>query len=557
MSSKTVRCALMGWLLLVGANAHAAVRAWLEPDRINLGQTTMLNLETDDASARPEFSVLEQNFTLRGQSSGTQLSFVNGQRSMRVQYSVALEPKDEGVITIPALRVGNETTEPLLLTVAPASAGSAQSGDQIYIEVELGTENPYVQQAVTYTVRLYYAIPLLDGSIETGTPQNASLQQVGEDRRGTQDINGMRYNVFERTLLLVPEQSGALELPRARFRGHVQSNDVNAFFSGGQAVTAVGKAQTLNVRPRPAGAPTPWLPAHGLSLVRNDVAKTARAGEPLTVEITLTADGAMASQLPPLELPSTAGAQVFPEQPQSKDTVAGGLPVASLTRRFAIVPTRAGKLTVPGLEVAYWNTETDKVDSARLPPVEIDVAPGSGLPTASIAPASSVPNTPALVSSGVAAAPASASNADLRPWQWLSALLGIGLVLSLWWGWRREAPAVAVSWTPVGSGIDVVAAAKLRQALAASDLHDIANALQGAVAPPASNLGELRSRVGDAGQREALDALERTLWSRNITTADRSALLPVLRQAFKSGVRVASDDARGSENPLPPLYPQR
>jgi len=541
-------------MLICGAHASAAVRAWLEPDRITLGESSTLKIEADSTSAQIDYSALEQNFILRGQSSGTQISFVNGQRSMTVQYSVVLEPKEAGVITVPALAVGNESTPALLLTVVPATAGSAASGDSVFIETEISTVNPYVQQAVTMTVRLFYAVPLLDGSIETTPPENASFQQIGTDRRGSREIGGLRYQVFERDLLLLPEKSGELTVPAARFRGQAQINDRTTYFARAQQITAVGKPTVLNVRPRPSGAPTPWLPASRLTLARSALPTTARAGEPLMLELTLSADGATAAQLPALELPAIAGAQVFPEQPQSSDSVVAGQPIATLTRRFAVVPAQAGELRIPAMRVAYWNTRDDKPSTADLDAVIVNVEPGAALPAATAPIAQIAPSV--LPTSGDAPQQADPQLLqELRRWQWVSAGLAIALIASLVFALRRgreREPVTAV----VDAANAPVSPQALKLALAGENLDRIAAALRGAVLPEVQTLGQLRARIDDRAQALVLDELDRALWAPVVTTEERMALVPRLRSAFRHGVRVRTQAAAGAD-PLPPLYPPR
>ncbi len=542
-------------LLLIGVQAHAAVRAWLEPDRIALGESSMLKIESDNSTAQIDYSALEQNFVLRGQSSGTQISFVNGQRSMTVQYSVALEPKEAGVITVPALAVGNESTPALLLTVVPAAVGSAASGDSVFIETDVSTVNPYVQQAVTMTVRLFYAVPLLDGSIETAPPENASLQQIGADRRGSREIGGRRYQVFERDLLLLPEKSGELTVPAARFRGQAQINDRGSYFARAQQITTIGKATVLTVRPRPAGAPQPWLPASRLTLSRSDLPATARAGEPMMVELTLTADGAMAAQLPALELPPITGAQIFPEQAQSSDSVVSGQPVATLTRRFAVVPSQAGDLQIPAMRIDYWSTSDDRAAAASLEAGSVKIEPGAATPVVAPTPVAQI--APSALPS--TAAPTSTDPEllnELRRWRWLSAGLGLALLLSLAWALRRRpahssGPAPAPPTDPVA-----VSPQQLKQALAGQNLVEISAALRASVSPPVQTLGQLRDRIEDRAQRSALEELDRVLWAPGSDTQQRQAILPRLRNAFLHGVRprvagVAHRDA------LPPLYPPR
>ena len=220
------------------ATALALSRASIQPDRITLGNTATLTIETDQTNVTPDFSALEANFILRGQSSSVQTSLTNGGYTAKIAYAIELEPRVEGVLTVPPITIGNSTTEALSLTVLPAQQGSAQSGDPIYIESEIGTTTPYVQQAVPYTVRLFYAVPLVGGDVTGPTVDGASLQQLGEDRQSQVEIEGRRYGVFERRYLLTPERSGPLEVPPARFRGTAQTGGGNGFFSRTQNVNA-------------------------------------------------------------------------------------------------------------------------------------------------------------------------------------------------------------------------------------------------------------------------------------------------------------------------------
>ena len=546
-------------LLMVSVHAHATARAFLQSDRIALGQTTTLNVEVDSAFGDPpDFSVLAQDFELGQQSSTSRTSIVNGNAQVRSVYAIELAPREAGVITVPALAVGNDTTAPVQLTVLHEEPGSAEAGSPLYLETELSTSEPYVQQAVTYTVRLYFQIPLRNGDLRVRPPENASLQQLGEDRTLRTDVNGIPYNVFERRYLLVPEQSGPLEIPAPQFRGLASTRDMDAFFSRGENVSAIGQRRTIDVRPQPAGAPSPWLPADEVRLARGAVDDTPHAGEPLMLEVTLAADGAMATQLPELELPPIPGAQVFPEPQQRKDAPVGDAPKSSVTRRFAIVPLREGALELPELRVPYWNTKTDKADVARLPPLTLDVAPGTAQPAAPIAPPIGVqPGAPATVDAAdgrVDAGPRDGQ--DPRVWQAIAAAFAVAFVLALLWGWRRgtapAVPAVATSRQP-----ESLDAAALRRALAGGDLREIADALRASTAPPSTSLETLKARLGDAAQRSALDALERALWAPHVAPAEHEATRARLRAAFKNGPALAKAAVAPNVVVLPPLYPQR
>ncbi len=527
--------------------AHAAARASLQPDRITLGNTATLTIQTDEINVTPDFSVLDEFFIVRAQSSSVQTSINNGSYSAQTSFSIELEPRIEGVLTVPPITVGNSSTQPLTLTVTPPQQGSASSGDPIYIESELGTTTPYVQQAVPYTVRLYYAMPLLGGDVTAPAPENANLQQLGEDRQSQVEIGGRRYGVFERRYLLTAEQSGPLELPAARFRGTAQSSAGNGFFTRSQNVSAVGQAFSLNVRPQPVDAPQPWLAVRSLGLTRADLAPSARAGEPLLVEITLTADGATSAQLPDLELPAIDGAQVFPEPAQRQDRIVDGQPVATLKRRFAIVPARAGELTLPELRVRYWNLENDRADAALLAPITLTVAAGaiaqSPAPTAMIVPPADVPGP---VDSEL--------QRQLHAWQLASATLLVGLLLALIWGWRRGDRRPAED-SPLPTTTTTVDPARLRRALADGDLQAIGDALRQSASPPCLNLGAVIEGLAEHGQREAVRELQRVQWSPAASAEAHAQVRAQLRAAFQVGPRWRSEQRARSTSALPALYP--
>src|SRR5690606_41762891 len=99
----------------------------------------------------------------------------------------------EGRGTGPALQGGGETTARLPLTVAPASTAPARAGQPVFIESETDTQSPWVQQSIGYTLRLYYATPLVSGQLDQPTPDGAALQRVGSDLQYSREIGGRRY----------------------------------------------------------------------------------------------------------------------------------------------------------------------------------------------------------------------------------------------------------------------------------------------------------------------------------------------------------------------------
>src|SRR3546814_153650 len=179
------------WLLAFAASASAAPRAWLDRTQINEGDTVTLNIESE-SSDTPDFSVLESDFDLRGQSSQTQTTISNGSVTTRTLWAVALEPHRTGVLQIPAIAVGKESTLPLSLTVSAAAVGVQAQGQDVFLEVQVDTRNPYVGQAVIYTLRLNYAITLLDGDLAARLQHDRSEEHTSE----LQSLMRISYAVF-------------------------------------------------------------------------------------------------------------------------------------------------------------------------------------------------------------------------------------------------------------------------------------------------------------------------------------------------------------------------
>ena len=118
------------------------------------------------------------------------MRIINGRRSEQTRWQIELAPKTGGEIRVPALSVGAAQTAPLTLTVTPTPPEVARrQGEQLFLETEIEPAGAgqaiYVQSQVSYTVRLFYALPLLDGALSDPQPADALVERLGEDRSYT------------------------------------------------------------------------------------------------------------------------------------------------------------------------------------------------------------------------------------------------------------------------------------------------------------------------------------------------------------------------------------
>ena len=548
-----IRRLLMLLALYAVATASPAAetaRAWLDRDSLQLGETVTLNIESSESASEPDFSALDADFELLGRSSSSSVSISNGRTTSSMLWAVGLRPRREGKLTIPPLTVGKARTEAVALTVGAAPAvAAANAGDDFFLDVTADPQLVYVQQQVRVTVRFYYAVNQTDGAVEELSLPDAVVQKLGQDRSYDAERAGRRYRVMERRYAVTAQKSGSLVLPALNFRGRALSgNDPNALFFGrGRAVETRSEATTIEVKPRPAAsAGGAWLPAQSLQLQIEGVtaATPARVGEPLTVTVTVIAQGLGFEQLPEIELPAIAGAEVYPDKSVTRSRESSGWVVGERSRKFAIVPKHAGKLQIPALSLDWWNVAEDAAAKATTESVTVDVAEAANQPAA--APA--------------AAAPAVATQADLPAdsgsamfWRlaaivgfllWLATLAVLLLVLRRL-PRRAAAAAPSVAFSPtrrsferaVADG-DAAAAAQRLLAWARSE------------GLRANHLGELAAQLTAPAQREAIARLQAVLYGAAGGTLP-PGLAAAFAQGFSGAATVAANDAASV---LPPLW---
>ncbi|WP_372361285.1 BatD family protein [Xanthomonas sp. NCPPB 1325] len=563
-------------MLLVGAPAGAVTRAWLDRDSANPGDVVMLNIETDQRGVDPDYTPLRTDFSLGAKSANQQMQVTNGSVTVRALFGVVLTPRKSGELIVPAIRVGNERTEPLRLQVvgaandaASSSSGAAggpsaaQGNEEAFVETRVDDPQPYVQQSVGVVVRLYFANQLASGELDLEAPDGASLQRIGDDVSSVKLVNGRQYNVVERRYLLVPERSGRLVLPPARFNGRSVGGFFDDYFGRGNGELSARSASIpLQVRAQPANAPQPWLPLRSLQLRYTATPQRATAGEATQFVVEASARGATQAQFPELPTPSVPDAQVFAEPPQYEERFVDGSPQLRLTRRYSIVPNRAGPLVVPGLQVAWWDVGAGAAKTAAVPDLTLDVAAGSG---AFAAPAPAPAPTGSPASNDVAPAPAASaltlqqqpSPATQQPWGWMAAAAGFAVlwVVTLVWALRRRrgtarsAAEATVGDAPMPGKRATHGVAELRRALDSGGMDDVANVLCGMAG--VADIDSVLAALAEPAQRDAVARMQRARWGGGGDVAGARA---ALRDAFATGPRWRHASAAEPEV-LAPLYP--
>jgi hypothetical protein len=555
-----VRFRICAWLLAVAlcvvATVDAAVTVQVDRSTVQITDSIRVVFETDqDVSSRPDFSVLDADFDVLGTSQSTNVNIINGQMRRSSSWTVDLMSKHEGVLTIPAIVVGKEFSEPVTITVKPTATGPGglPAGD-IFLEVSVDTKTPYVQGQVIYTVRLLRAVQIANASLTEPkvTGGDVVIERLGDDVAYETQRGERTMAVVERRYALFAQSSGKIVIEPLLFEGRVTRGRQSAFepFARGNVVRVRSEPVELEALPVPSDfSGRVWLPAHQVFLIESwsDNNQAFRVGEPVTRTLTLRANGLGSSQLPEIGATVPDGVKQYPDQPLLENRIDDAGLVAIRQEKVALIPSGAGTFILPEVEIPWWNTRTDQLEYARLPARPIDVLPAAGKPVGT----EPQPDAPAVIAGEPQAAPA-AGRYTLNRWAWLSIGLALGwLATTLLWLWnhRRRAPVRAAAPPSEKSLVKA-----LGKACAANDAHAAKDALlawAGRQWPGSQlrSLGDLAARI-DGDLQVKTHRLSQCLYGESTSEWDGAPLW----QAFNARQRRQIKKPGKPQPELEPLY---
>ncbi|MCK5360367.1 MAG: BatD family protein, partial [Gammaproteobacteria bacterium] len=106
-----------------------------------------------------------------------------------------------------------------------------------------------------------------------------------------------------------------------------------------------------------------------------------KVGEPITRTLSINAKGLLATLLPKLDVTDVDGVNIYPEQPETETRTDGTWVYGISKQNMSYMPTKAGALVIPELQLVWWDTVAGVERSAVLPKWTVDVAPGVNVPT--------------------------------------------------------------------------------------------------------------------------------------------------------------------------------
>ena len=483
---------LLFLLLMTSASAYAAnIEATVDRSVVQENESLNLILTADTEVDDPDLRVLENDFQILSRSQSSNISILNGQVNRQIKWEFMLMPKRSGDLTIPGIAFGKDRSNPVEIKVSPASVSAGSiANDLVYLEASVDNPSVYVQAQLVYTLRIYHAVQLRNASLNDLeiSDSDAVIEKLSENKTFEKMINGRRYRVYEKQFVIFPQNAGTLEIKPAVL--DAQYIDLPRVLRNKRLVSETIKVTVNPVPPKARQAQTAyWLPARSLALTEewSNTAREIKVGDPITRTLLLTASGLMSAQLPVLG-GADAGAAIkqYADQPVLENTLSDTGFAGKRQEKIAYIPTQPGRMTLPAIEMVWWNTEKDRLETATLPARTIKVAgvtgqeaPIAGQPAPDVAGATGQDPTGKVTQTSTADTPASGLSSSL--WFGISVALFIVwlLTLSTWYATlrRRRAPGVIVPNQGHGGQTIKELLQQVKAACEANDPQRVKNAL--------------------------------------------------------------------------------
>ena len=569
-SKVTIFFAAVLTLCTAASSSWAELSAKANRTVLDSNETLQLRVRLDAQAFRsePDFSPLQKDFEILSNNRQQQYSSVNGKAESYTDWNLTLMPKRTGIILIPSLKYKKQISNAVEITVRATSAsGTSTAGRQpIYTETLVDKSAVYIQEQIILTHRLYTSVQLRDYSLSELDIPGAIVQRLG-DNQFQKIINGRNYLVLEVSYAIFPQSSGKLNIPALRFGAFESTSrsQFGAFASRGNRVFRDTQVKTIDIMAKPAHVPADeWMPSSNVEITEqwSDDLNNLSVGEPITRTIRISAQGLTGAQILPLTIAPSSQYKVYPDQPQLDQQVSSNGLSGIRTESLALVPNQAGEITLPAVEMRWWDTTKQRMQTASLPATTVQVSADAAINNAPVAPNNQLLTMEPLSLTAEAAKVENTEPSMLVKLSLAFNALLVAAIAALLFGRRKKSSVMqAVSKAKESALLN------LKQQLKAIEIQAKQNNLRGmrdailswgqclfAETPP-TTLKELAELLDDAELQQQFAQLDRQLYKGETDNEllDITELLKCLKQqsTFSRSTKVS----RGIG--LKPLYPDQ
>lgn len=398
--SKARTALLLISFLLFSFSAIAQVKfeAKLSKQKLGINERLRVDFEMNedgDNFIAPNFEGFR---VVMGPNQSVSHQWINGKRTFSKTYSYFLSPTARGKFTIgqATVEIKGQTykTSPIEVEVTAAVDTNQNDGidhsatEGIHLVAEVSKTNPYLNEGITVTYKLYVAPETSVSSWrEMDSPKFADFWSQNIDNRefkvydGTYQGKPYRY-VILRSTVLYPQKTGKLEIEPLSLDVSVDVRTNRRDMFGRPFMTRVNRTVSagkvvVDVKPLPeTGKPVDFSGAVGtfsFNVKSNKTELDASESIDLTVEVTGNGNLKLFS-LPKPVVPNSF--ELY--EPEFRDRVTtneSGMR-GSISQSYAVIPQNKGSYTIRPLSFSYFDLKTESYKTITSAEIPIEVKSG-------------------------------------------------------------------------------------------------------------------------------------------------------------------------------------
>lgn len=335
------------------------------------------NLSVDRPLSLPDFGKLHQ----LGESKINSFQFINGNVINQSGVEVMLVADQEGEFTIGAATVTIDgkryRTEPIKISVKKGLKPVPPAGQRLqgaFLTAELSEENPFLNQEVVLTVKIYardYSILRRLRNYQEPDFNNMIAKYVSEkldDDEKQVLVNGVTFiqKVLARYVLF-PQKEGKIEIDPFSI------NVLVSGYYGAENVQLTSEPAIMRVRELPSGKPSNFSGAIGDYKLNASLSKKKiNANEAVNLEVEIVGAGNLNTLKSP-EIPLPEHIEAFPPKKNDVIEVRPSGMRGAVVQNHVLVPQYGGDYKIGPVLFNYFDPNKEKYITLQTKPFNLSV----------------------------------------------------------------------------------------------------------------------------------------------------------------------------------------
>ena len=332
-----------------------------------------------------------------GTSKSTQI--INMKRSTSITHNYRLTPTKIGQFKIgPAqVRIDGKIlmTQPIIIEVKKPTEPSKSGNRPVFVESTISKKEAFVGEQLIYSFKVFHRVEAKN--FDLNMPFGASYFQkedLGKAKSYQSVINGIHYHVQEVSVALFPIKPGNAEIPTASLEFDIYHRTQNRLNQGpfGQFFNdpffnQSTRAEHKILRTKPINIDILALPKDGKPKNFNNtigefkmvatIGKTElEVGDTTTLTVNVSGRGNVRGiSLPEPDLKNSF--KIYPDQPETHQTVTGNEIIGKKIFKFALVPLKSGLINLPAFILSYFNPKLKDYRQLKTQSIGINIKPST------------------------------------------------------------------------------------------------------------------------------------------------------------------------------------